>query len=308
MMNKTAHNDAAMKKYLLGELFGAELDELERQYLADNELFEQLLLVEDDLIDQYARGELNATERTHFERQLLATPGQRERLVNARVLLTVTRAQRTTPVNLQSARSSKWPSWASALSQRTGALAFVTLLLFVIGGGIAVRSWQRNAALKRLEAQRQLAPHKQPEVQPTLLTQPVDKEQALPQKAESPATLPSAGRAPQVATFVLPLTLTRGENATTFVLKPGIEKVRLQLQIAGGGYKRYRAELQSADGDHLQTFVGMKPQYSTSGQVLLFNLPAKILNRNDYVLRLSGIGEDGLAEEAGFFSFRVTRE
>ena len=306
-MNKTAHNDVALKKYLLGELFGTELDELERQYLADSGLFEQLLLVEDDLIDQYARDELTATERMHFERQLLASPGQRERLVNAQVLLAVARAQRSAPVSSQQRFSDKWPWWVGVLGQRS-VLAFVTLLLLVIGGGIAVRLWQRNGELKGIEAQSQLPSEKQPEAQATLQAQQGNEKQQLPKKDESPAAPPKTERAPQVATFVVPMTLTRGDTATTFVLKRGIETVRLQVQMGNGDYKTYRAELQSADGDHIQTFSGIKPQHAANGYTLVLILPAKLLNRSDYILKLSGIGEGGLAEDAGFSSFRIIKE
>lgn len=306
-MNKTPHNDVVLKKYLLGELFGTELDELERQYLANSRLFEQLLVVEDDLIDQYACGELNPTERTHFERQLLATPGQRERLVNAKVLLAVARAQRSVPVTTEQALSGKWTSWVGVLNQRS-AFAFVTLLLLVIGGGIAVRLWQRNVELKEIEAQSQPPPGKQPEAPVTLQAQQGNEKQQPPKKDEQSAAPTKTERAPQVATFVVPMTLTRGERATSFVLKPGIETVRLHVQIASDNYKTYRAELQSADGDHIQTFSGMKPQHAANGYTLLLNLPAKLLNRSDYILKLSGIGEGGLAEDAGFFSFRIVKE
>lgn len=306
-MNKTAYNDVALKKYLLGELFGTELDELERQYLADSGLFEQLLLVEDDLIDQYARGESNPTERTHFERQLLATPGQRERLVNAQVLLAIARAHRSAPVSSKQFLSDKWTSWRSLLGQRN-TLAFATLLLLVITAGMAVRVWQRNAELKRTQAESQLPQPKQPEPQATLQAQQSYEKQQVPKPADSPATSVRTEPAPQVATFVLPMTLTRGDSATTFVLKTGIETVHLQAQLADGGYKTYRAELKSADGDHIQTFTGVKPQRTAKGDVLILNLSSKLLRRSDYILKLAGIGEGGQLEEAGFFSFRISRE
>lgn len=306
-MNSDAYNDTALKKYLLGEFPGKGLDDLERAYLADSDLFERLLVVEDDLLDQYARGELTATDRTQFERQLLATPGQRERLVNARVLLAVTRAQRPAPVSPKQFLSDKWTSWLGVLGQRS-TLAFVTLLLLVVAGGIAVRVWQRNGELKRIQAESKLPQPKQPEPQATLQAQQSDEKQKVPKPADSPATPVRTERAPQVATFVLPMTLTRGDSATTFILKPGVETVHLQAQLADGGYKTYRAELLSADGDHIQTFTGVKPQRTTKGDVLILNVPTKLLGRSDYILKLSGIGEGGRLEEAGFFSFRITRE
>ncbi len=305
-MNSAAHNDNALKKYLLGELSGTELDTLETQYLADGDLFERLLVVEDDLLDQYVRGQLTATEHKQFERQLLATPGQRERLVSAKVLLAVARSRRAARVTSKQFLPGKWTSWRVVLSQRS-ALAFVTLLLLVIAGGIAVRVRQQNAELKRIQAASQLPQGKQPEAQPTLQAQQNEEKQQPPKKIESPVMPIRTERATQVATFVLPLTLTRSSgSATTFVLKHGVETVRLQAQVAVAGYKNYRAELQSADGDHIQSFTRMKPQRTPNGYAILINVPAKLLSRSDYILKLSGVTDDGRLEDAGFFSFRIT--
>lgn len=306
-MNRDVHNDAALKKYLLGELSGQELDKLERQYLGDSDLFERLLVIEDDLLDQYANGELDVTERKQFERQLLASPGQRERLVNARVLLEVARARKTVPVGSKHFLSDKWTSWFGIQSQRR-TLAFATLLLLVITAGIAVRVWQRNAELKRIQAQSQSSVGKQPEPQTTSQAQQSDERQQLPKKAESPAIPTRTERVQQVITFILPMTLTRGDSAATFVLKPGIATVRLQAHVAHGSYKTYRAELQSADGDHIQSFTKMNPQRTANGDVLLLSVPARLLIRSDYTMKLTGVTGDRHLEDAGSYSFRIIKE
>lgn len=307
-MNSYAYNDTALKKYLLGEFSGRELDDLERTYLADSDLFERLLVVEDDLIDQYARGELNPTEREAFERQLLATPGQRERLLNAQALSAVTRAQRSAPASPKQFRSEKWASWLG-VSGRRSILAFAALLLLVIAAGIAVRVWRRKAEPNRIQAETQPPQGKQPEPQATLQAQQSAGKQQLPKQSESPVMPTRTERAPQVATFVLPMTLTRSSgSATSFVLKSGIETVLLQAQISGGSYKTYQAELQSADGDHIQTFTGVKPQRRANGDLLLLNLPARLLNRSDYMLKVSGVNHDSRLEDAGLYSFRIVKE
>jgi hypothetical protein len=308
MMNRDEYNDAALKQYLLGELSGKELDALERQYLADSDLFERLLVVEDDLIDQYARGELNPTESKAFERQSLATPGQRERLVNAQVLLAVARGQRSAPVRPKQFFSNKRRSWLSVLGQRN-TLAFATLLLLVVTAGIAVRWWRRNCEPAQIPAGSQLSQRKQPETQVALPGQPGDEKPPLPKQPESPVLPGKTERAPQIATFILPMTLTRSSgSANFFVLKPAIETVHLQALVARGSYKTYRAELQSADGDHLQSFTGMKPHPAANADMLLLNVPAKLLSRSDYILKVTGIGEGGRPEDAGFFSFRIVKE
>jgi len=51
-------NESTLRNYLLGRLSEAEAQQLEEQALADDDLFTELKSVEDDLVDEHARGEL----------------------------------------------------------------------------------------------------------------------------------------------------------------------------------------------------------------------------------------------------------
>src|SRR5436309_16124107 len=73
--------------YLLGELSDAEQEEMEVRYFTDDALFEQLLAIEDDLIDRYARGQITASERQRFERHFMKSPARRKLVRFADVLL-----------------------------------------------------------------------------------------------------------------------------------------------------------------------------------------------------------------------------
>ena len=73
--------------YLLGELSDAEQEEMEVRYFTDDALFEQLLAIEDDLIDRYARGQITASERQRFERHFMKSPARRKRVRFASALL-----------------------------------------------------------------------------------------------------------------------------------------------------------------------------------------------------------------------------
>lgn len=309
-MDREVHNETVLKRYLLGEVSSDECDKIEREYLANKDCFEQLLAVEDDLLDEYARGELSAHEREQLERKLFAAPQQREKLRHARVFQESMRRQRLESKPAKKPAFSKTASWLGVLTQRR-IIALATVLLLVSAAWLAIRVWQRNAQLQPIQAGGPQSEEKQPQLPSTPETLQRVNNQPIEHAGLKPAASPSQSQsasAPFIATFVLPMTLTRGDTATTFVLKPGIETVRLQAQIAGAGYKTYRAELQSADGDHIQSFTGLKPQHAANGYALLINVPAKLLSRSDYILKLSGIVEGGRLEEAGFFSFRITRE
>jgi hypothetical protein len=74
-------------RYLLGELSKAERVEIEDSYLADSEAFDQLLIAEDQLIDDYVREHLSAKDRQLFEKNFLSSAERRTRLGSARALL-----------------------------------------------------------------------------------------------------------------------------------------------------------------------------------------------------------------------------
>lgn len=79
-------DDARLTRYLLGEISPRRRARLEVRLLADEDLFQRLLLAEDDLVDAYARGELSPARRSALESRVLASPGSRQRVTLAREL------------------------------------------------------------------------------------------------------------------------------------------------------------------------------------------------------------------------------
>ncbi len=83
-LNKTDHD--TFRHYLLGGLAGEDLEAFEKRLLTDDEVFEELLAAEDDLVDEYAGGQLSKNERDEFEKHFLSTPERQHDLDFARTL------------------------------------------------------------------------------------------------------------------------------------------------------------------------------------------------------------------------------
>src|SRR5438477_2742947 len=75
-----------IKKYLLGQLAGADLAEIERRLLTDDEFYEEVQVMEDELVDEYINAELSPDERRLFEKNFLADPESRNKLRLGRAL------------------------------------------------------------------------------------------------------------------------------------------------------------------------------------------------------------------------------
>lgn len=68
------------------ELCDDEFQNIEMQYLADPEFYEQILAIEDDLIQSYANAELSDEQKLRFERLYLHDPAKFMRIQFSRSL------------------------------------------------------------------------------------------------------------------------------------------------------------------------------------------------------------------------------
>ena len=108
-----------IRRYLLGELDDRARAEVEQRLLSDGEVFEELLVAEDEIIDDYASGRLDPEERSDFEAHFLATPERQQKLRFARALhrhaMTLANERETVkqPVIRSLCFSRPWLSWAA---------------------------------------------------------------------------------------------------------------------------------------------------------------------------------------------------
>jgi len=74
-------------QYLLGELSLEEQLRIDEQLFVNDDYFERLMATEDDLIEDYLRGSLSATERQQFERNFLNSAELRKKVDRTKLLL-----------------------------------------------------------------------------------------------------------------------------------------------------------------------------------------------------------------------------
>lgn len=75
-----------IRLYLLGQLSDAAREEIERELLQNDEVYTEVLILEDELTDDYLNGSLTPTQRADFERHFLASPERQDDLQFARAL------------------------------------------------------------------------------------------------------------------------------------------------------------------------------------------------------------------------------
>jgi hypothetical protein len=172
------HNDQRIIRYLLNELPDEDQARFEEAYLADGGLFEQVRAVEEELIEDYVKGNLSGPENLLFERHYLASEQRRARIENARHLVQVCSLELPAETATGDGVGSKFSSIYSSIRSSTGlfakprlALGFgaAAALLIILGLGLvnemlrlrdrlAITGGERAALEQRVkEAEQQLA-------------------------------------------------------------------------------------------------------------------------------------------------------
>jgi hypothetical protein len=332
-MEQPPHNEQVMSRYLLRELSEEERARIEEQFFADDDFFEQLLAVEDELIDNYARGELPPQERKQFERYFLASPGQRRRVELARMLMEVAScapvAEAPAPAQPTPKAASWWRSALGSLraSGPVPGWALAALLLFIaLGAGLGGVVWRLRHQLDELRAQQTPGPIQdlqaqlaQERARQGQLTTELERErtksarleqdlaQLRAQETPGPKTV-SPPEPPASSVFslaLIPVRMRGSGSESKVILRPGISLIELKLKLPAVNYQSYQASLQTAEGTEALSLPGLKAQTRDGGRWVIVKLPARELAVGDYQVKLSGLAPGGGLEPVGTYFFGV---
>ena len=277
---KLDHNEQeTIRLYLLGQAPLEDSSKVEERLLTDGEFYQELLIVEEELIDRYLSGELSESERESFEPHFLLPPERQQKLRFARSLKKyVSSAGTAQPTESIAAKEASedamevaapWPGKGSFFSflpfgNPIVSYALTAAIVLIVGGAVWVvfNNWRTPAARE-------------------------------------------PGR---VLAVVLTPGLTRDDNGgiKRIAIAAGTDTVQLQLQIAGADqYQRYRALLATNEG--LEKLKSDDLKATTIGTIVAvpLQLPAGLLTRGDYYVKLSGLTPRGEYEDVGRYSFRV---
>ena len=136
-MTPTPEVQEKLRRYLLGQLAEDARAEVEKDLLANDVLFEELLVLEDEIIDEYLAEKLTRNDRAAFERHFLITPERHEQVNFARAFKRHL-ARNQLPVR------SIWPGF---LYKQTAAtrVALIGLMVAIAVAGVWLLSSRRSA-------------------------------------------------------------------------------------------------------------------------------------------------------------------
>jgi hypothetical protein len=309
-------DEKMMLAYLLGDLSEEE------QALAATRLFtephyQQLQIVEEELIEDYVRGELSEDERDHFENFFLAAPHRRERVEFAQVMLEAlaereveAEAEEHEPAQLASI------SWLQSLlfflrsniSLPQASVAAVGLIALI---GCA---WlfSENRRLRdeaeslrvRLEAER--ASRRQQEQQ---LQQQIARNEQLTADLERERHRSIPLSPSSIFTFALNSLLVKGAEGSRIAIPPSAQRLRIHLEMERAeSYRSYRVALQKAESQGLRQIASRHAIPTSSGRIVVARLPAKLFTTGDYILTLKGVTASGAFEDIADYQFTIVKK
>ncbi len=278
-----SEQEKQMAQYLLGQLPEQEEAELERRYLADDTQFEELLAVEDDLRDAYARGELAGPDREAFEQRLLTLPQQRQKQEFARTFRQYL-LQAGSPARPLTHRAFMWERLLRVLGARPQTIlipAFsAALVILIVSGWWLERRSARPPATGAL-------PGQAPEAQALKLPQ------VQPPGAKTLAVVLTPGLA------------RGGEESRPLVIPPEVGRVRFEARFEGD-YPRYHVVLETVEGRQVWSSEGnLEAQAFPGGKRVFLDLSSSMLPPGDYILTVRGLPASGSAETVAEYAFRV---
>ena len=274
-MNPTADKQE-IRSYLLGVLDGDRKTQLEERILAAPEAYEELLLVEVELIDAYLAGGLTELERQRFETHFLITAERRKNLRFGQLLKRYVNSH-PFPVASQNLTAAAIPqveksapakkSFMFSLLPAGGrpvmafSIAGVVLLGVVLLGWLGYRRPQSRLAQQHIE--------------------------------------------PVVVVSLAPGSITTANaNAPRVNVPPKGYNLKLELELANPSFRNYKSEL-FRENKSVQTHGELSIETKGEQYFVPLTITGEMLSPGDYEVKLSGVLESGADEFIEKYSFRV---
>lgn len=136
-MKQDFRDEKILQQYLLGTLADeTEAMRLEERLLCEDSLYEQILILEEELIDDYLDGTLTDHDKQNFERYFMAAPERFQKLESARALRRRLAARKTHNAQPQISRPKSW-AWLFRPFPALTSLKAAAAMLLVMGAGFA---------------------------------------------------------------------------------------------------------------------------------------------------------------------------
>ncbi len=310
-------------KYFLGDLPESDAEKFEDRCYSDDQLFEQMRTVEDNLILKHLHQRMSSTEIGKFEKHYLVAPARRERYEFEKKLVEVSKEmlERLPPEEGRAVETdSLWHSFLNlfrGLNLSLG-LATAALLLAIGGTWLFIKNQRLQQQQVALERQAQELKDKLANQEGNQEKLRADLEKLKKQLDESkgatphPSEKPTPEKPTEEPNLIAQLTFEPGGkgsdrrgsgNKPTLELSSGTKTVRISVKVDTDEFINFQV-IVKRDGEVITSQSGLKAR----GQVVTITWPASIFTAKDYVLILKGVTRTRETLEVDNYNFQVVRQ
>ena len=159
-MESSNDEKTLVRRYLLGETTEPETEGIEEKMIIDDNFFEKIISEKEELIEQYAQGDMPEELKAKFERSFLSTPEGRDQVLVTKELLKfapILKGRLQKAATRQGSRSHadsnirKFPAWSNTLANPYLKNAALILIFFGITFGIYRAFFHKSDAEKGME-------------------------------------------------------------------------------------------------------------------------------------------------------------
>ena len=319
MRNVTSNrfSDELIARYLLGELPENEQITIEDEAFSDPEIRAAIEAVEQDLIDEYVRGDLPASQRQRFQSHFLASAERKKKLYFAHALNGVIGEKpkaAQAAVTVVSTRPGFWSFLTQPVLTYGFAAAAVVLLLF--GSWLWLQRSHLQSEVEQLRATRANQNSTQQQLEGDLAQERERNEQLQAELNQAATVNRNSNVNPDqvgpsktpvsVALALLPGLSRSSNSAPQIAIGKDVATLRLKVGVdPADDFSLYRLELRNGEGRVVTTLNSLRARALGNSRTIVVAVPANQLHAGSYELALQGINDDGSTEPLGFYYFRI---
>ena len=280
-MKEEVMTDALLREFLLGRLDDATRERLENLFLTDPPTREKVLVIEQELMEDYLEDSLSKEDKERFVSRYAQTDEQRRQL---RITKSIRDWAVTEPKAHQVSAASV-SVWSRLWTQLRSKPVFVVPITVTIVIAIVL-------AIAWLNSQRERQKHFAIEQELAQLNSPASLREVPPD---------------MISRELKPVTFRSIEPETEVTPRLDIQMVQLSLPwVQKERYPTYEVEIRRFDDYELFTIHNLNAE-GNDQPVIRVRLPTHFLRTGHYQILLKGIANDGAQSSDEEYSFTVRR-
>ena len=324
-MKRNTYSNEVITRYLVGALASDETERLDELSLTDDEFAERLQSVENDLVDEYVRGELQGNLLERFESSYLASPTNREKVKFAESLQRTVdrRAGAEGAKNAEQSvthdsavsrgyRSSWWKGTFALPKTVLWPAMAVTAFLLIASSWLLVQDLRLRQLRDRARAANDVLALQSEKQQAQLGENQIALAEKQREIDELRRTLERSGQSSETEEpNVIPVVLepqTRSISTIKTVSIPAeADFVAFQLELEGDDPADYQAILKSLPGQQtVWKRSGIRAQRRERVKLLVVTLRTRVLASRNYILEVADPRNAGSVLSS--YTFKIVRE